>query len=307
MAADYTGTDTLDTGRYGVTYDKIDITMDNPGKDCASIYAYGRSNETIAHDRVTVYLSDAVDTYGYNGIFIDGVAQFNAEKGISVTIDSKGDNNTSSEYQAWRNGLRAGSMAKIDLGTAEASVITINSNAADSYVNSVFVNGESAGAGYETSIKGGDLTVNINKDNTDQQMDYAAGVSLFNGSKMELAGDLKIHLEANGIDGIRGNNQNNDSDINSLQVKNLEIYGKAVNGNGAGIYLMGEHDSVTSSDNTKITIQTEGNAYGIFVAGSDVASSFGKTVIDLTSKTENNDDVIGISQWGSKTDYAGLT
>lgn len=307
VAADYTGTDTLDTGRYGVTYDKIDITMDNPGKDCASIYAYGRSNETIAHDRVTVYLSDVVDTYGYNGIFIDGVAQFNAEKGISVTIDSKGDNNASSEYQAWRNGLRAGSMAKIDLGTAEASVITINSNAADSFANGVFSDGSSAGTGYEANIKGGDLTVNINKDNADQQMDYAAGVSLFNGSKMELAGDLKIHLEANGIDGIRGNNQNNDSDINSLQVKNLEIYGKAVNGNGAGIYLMGEHDSVTSSDNTKITIQTEGNAYGIFVDGSDVASSFGKTVIDLTSKTENNDDVIGISQWGSKTDYAGLT
>ena len=287
-------------------YNKMEVTASDVNG--TGLYVHLRRTTLTANDRVTISLSDTgTDAYGYVGIDVENLGTFNAAKGIDITIDGRGDNNASGGDQAWRNALFVGSQGKVNLGTAEASVITINSNAADSFANGVFSDGSSAGTGYEANIKGGDLTVNINKDNADQQMDYAAGVSLFNGSKMELAGDLKIHLEANGIDGIRGNNQNNDSDINSLQVKNLEIYGKAVNGNGAGIYLMGEHDSVTSSDNTKITIQTEGNAYGIFVDGSDVASSFGKTVIDLTSKTENNDDVIGISQWGSKTDYAGLT
>lgn len=98
-------------------------------------------------------------------------------------------------------------------------MITINSNAAESYANGVFVDGSSAGTGSEASIKGGDLTVNINKDNVMQQMDYAAGVTLYNGSKMELAGDLDIHLEAAGVDGIRANNLNYSGDINTLQVK----------------------------------------------------------------------------------------
>lgn len=31
-AADYTGTDTLNTGTYGADYGKITITMDDPGK-----------------------------------------------------------------------------------------------------------------------------------------------------------------------------------------------------------------------------------------------------------------------------------
>lgn len=31
-ASDYTGTDTLSTGTWGATYDKITITMDDPGK-----------------------------------------------------------------------------------------------------------------------------------------------------------------------------------------------------------------------------------------------------------------------------------
>lgn len=116
-------------------------------------------------------------------------------------------------------GLRVETQGKVDLGTASGSVITINSNAAESYANGIFVDGSSTGTGSEASIKGGDLTVNINKDNELQQMDYAAGVTLYNGSKMELAGDLDIHLEAAGVDGIRANNLNNYSDINTLQVK----------------------------------------------------------------------------------------
>lgn len=306
-AADYTGTDTLDIGRYGDTYNKIDITMEDSGKNCAGIYAYGRNNETVANDRVTVTLSDTDDTYGYNGIFIDGLAKFTAEKGINVTIDSKGENNLSGESQAWRNGLRAELQTKIDLGTDSGSVITINSNAADSYANGVFVDGYSAGSGNEASIKGGDLTVNINKDNADQQMDYAAGVTLFDGSKMELAGDLNIHLEADGVDGIRANNLNSSDDINTLQVKNLDIYGKAVNSSGSGIYLMGEHDSVQVSDSTKIEVTAENSVSGIRIENSDVASSFGTTTIDVTSKTENNEDVYGINQFGTKTQYTDLT
>lgn len=69
------------------------------------------------------------------------------------------------------------------MGTDTGSVITINSNAAESYANGVYSYGSDAGAGYETSIKGGDLTININKDNAVQQMDYAAGVTLYSGSK----------------------------------------------------------------------------------------------------------------------------
>ena len=48
-AADYTGTDTLNTGTYGADYGKITITMDDPGKNCAGIYTYGRYNTTTAN------------------------------------------------------------------------------------------------------------------------------------------------------------------------------------------------------------------------------------------------------------------
>lgn len=305
-ASDYTGADTLSTGAWGASYDKITITMDDPGKNCAGIYTYGRNNTTTATERVTVTLSDAGDTYGYNGIFVDGVSKLDAKKGIELTINGLGTNNQSGEAQAWRHGLRVETQGKVDLGTDIGSVITINSNAAESYANGVFVDGSSAGTGSEASIKGGDLTVNINKDNELQQMDYAAGVTLYNGSKMELAGDLDIHLEAAGVDGIRANNLNNYSDINTLQVKNLAIYGKAVNGSGSGIYLMGEHDSANVSDSTKIEVTAEYDASGIVIEGSDTASSFGTTTIDVTSKTENNNDVYGIKQFGAQTDYADL-
>ena len=306
-ASDYTGTDTLSTGTWGATYDKITITMDDPGKNCAGIYTYGRNNTTTATERVTVTLSDAGDTYGYNGIFVDGVSKLDAKKGIELTINGLGTNNQSGEAQAWRHGLRVETQGKVDLGTDIGSVITINSNAAESYANGVFVDGSSAGTGSEASIKGGDLTVNINKDNVMQQMDYAAGVTLYNGSKMELAGDLDIHLEAAGVDGIRANNLNYSGDINTLQVKNLAIYGKAVNGSGSGIYLMGEHDSANVSDSTKIEILGEYNVYGINIDSTGVTGSFGDTELTLTSNTANNTDVRGVRQWESATEYGDLT
>ena len=99
---DYTGTDTLSTGAWGASYDKITITMDDPGKNCAGIYTYGRNNTTTATERVTVTLSDAGDTYGYNGIFVDGVSKLDAKKGIELTINGLGTNNQSGEAQAWR-------------------------------------------------------------------------------------------------------------------------------------------------------------------------------------------------------------
>ena len=306
-ASDYTGTDTLSTGAWGASYDKITITMDDPGKNCAGIYTYGRNNTTTATERVTVTLSDAGDTYGYNGIFVDGVSKLDAKKGIELTINGLGTNNQSGEAQAWRHGLRVETQGKVDLGTDIGSVITINSNAAESYANGVFVDGSSAGTGSEVSIKGGDLTVNINKDNVMQQMDYAAGVTLYNGSKMELAGDLDIHLEAAGVDGIRANNLNYSGDINTLQVKNLAIYGKAVNGSGSGIYLMGEHDSANVSDSTKIEILGEYNVYGINIDSTGVTGSFGDTELTLTSNTANNTDVRGVRQWESATEYGDLT
>lgn len=306
-ASDYTGTDTLSTGAWGASYDKITITMDDPGKNCAGIYTYGRNNTTTATERVTVTLSDAGDTYGYNGIFVDGVSKLDAKKGIELTINGLGTNNQSGEAQAWRHGLRIETQGKVDLGTDIGSVITINSNAAESYANGVFVDGSSAGTGSEASIKGGDLTVNINKDNVMQQMDYAAGVTLYNGSKMELAGDLDIHLEAAGVDGIRANNLNYSGDINTLQVKNLAIYGKAVNGSGSGIYLMGENDSANVSDSTKIEILGEYNVYGINIDSTGVTGSFGDTELTLTSNTANNTDVRGVRQWESATEYGDLT
>ena len=239
--------------------------------------------------------------------FVDGVSKLDAKKGIELTINGLGTNNQSGEAQAWRHGLRVETQGKVDLGTDIGSVITINSNAAESYANGVFVDGSSAGNGSEASIKGGDLTVNINKDNVMQQMDYAAGVTLYNGSKMELAGDLDIHLEAAGVDGIRANNLNYSGDINTLQVKNLAIYGKAVNGSGSGIYLMGEHDSANVSDSTKIEILGEYNVYGINIDSTGVTGSFGDTELTLTSNTANNTDVRGVRQWESATEYGDLT
>ena len=302
-ASDYNG-GPLDISN-AADYNKMEVTASD--ENGTGLYVHLRRTTLTANDRVTISLSDTgTDAYGYVGIDVENLGTFNAAKGIDITIDGRGDNNASGEDQAWRNALFVGSQGKVNLGTAEASVITINSNAADSFANGVFINGNSAGAGYEASIKGGDLAVNINKDNADQQMDYAAGVSLYNGSKMELDGDLKIHLEADGIDGIRANNEDYNTDINSLKVKNLEIYGKAVNGSGAGIYLMGEHDSVTSSDSTNITIQTEGNAYGIFVDENDAESSFGKTVIDVQSASADWLDVFGVGNNGSKLTFDSL-
>ena len=94
-AADYTGTDTLSTSTYGADYGKITITMDDPGKNCAGIYTYGRYNTTTATERVTVTMSDTGDTYGYNGIFVDGVSTLDAQKGIELTINGLGTNNQS--------------------------------------------------------------------------------------------------------------------------------------------------------------------------------------------------------------------
>lgn len=78
--------------------------MAAPGKNCAGIYTYGKNNTTTANGRVTVTMSDTEDTYGYNGIFVDGVSKLDAKNGIELTIDSTGDNNASGVDQAWRNG-----------------------------------------------------------------------------------------------------------------------------------------------------------------------------------------------------------
>lgn len=309
-AADYTGTDTLSTSTYGADYGKITITMDDPGKNCAGIYTYGRYNTTTATERVTVTMSDTGDTYGYNGIFVDGVSKLDAQKGIELTINGLGTNNQAgNDNQAWRNGLRVETQGKVDLGTVAASIITINSNLDDSYANGVYCNGTGASEGYETSIKGGDLTININKDNADQQMDYAAGITLYNGSKMEMTGALNIHAEATeGVDGIRTQDFYEYGDcVNSLQAKTLNIYGKATDGSASGLYLMSNKSAVTVSDSTKIEILGEYNAYGINIDSTGVTGSFGDTELTITSNTANNTDILGVRQWGSATEYGDLT
>ena len=309
-AADYTGTDTLSTSTYGADYGKITITMDDPGKNCAGIYTYGRYNTTTATERVTVTMSDTGDTYGYNGIFVDGVSKLDAQKGIELTINGLGTNNQAgNDNQAWRNGLRVETQGKVDLGTVVASIITINSNLDDSYANGVYCNGTGASEGYETSIKGGDLTININKDNADQQMDYAAGITLYNGSKMEMTGALNIHAEATeGVDGILTEDfYDYDDHVNSLQAKTLNIYGKATDGSASGLYLMSNKSAVTVSDSTKIEILGEYNAYGINIDSTGVTGSFGDTELTITSNTANNTDILGVRQWGSATEYGDLT
>ena len=309
-AADYTGTDTLSTSTYGADYGKITITMDDPGKNCAGIYTYGRYNTTTATERVTVTMSDTGDTYGYNGIFVDGVSKLDAQKGIELTINGLGTNNQAgNDNQAWRNGLRVETQGKVDLGTVAASIITINSNLDDSYANGVYCNGTGASEGYETSIKGGDLTININTDNADQQMDYAAGITLYNGSKMEMTGALNIHAEATeGVDGIRTQDFYEYGDcVNSLQAKTLNIYGKATDGSASGLYLMSNKSAVTVSDSTKIEILGEYNAYGINIDSTGVTGSFGDTELTITSNTANNTDILGVRQWGSATEYGDLT
>ena len=308
-AADYTGTDTLSTSTYGADYGKITITMDDPGKNCAGIYTYGRNNTTTATERVTVTMSDTEDTYGYNGIFVDGVSKLDAQKGIELTINGLGTNNQSSEAKAWRNGLRVETQGKVDLGTVAASIITINSNLDDSRANGVYCNGTGASEGNETSITGGDLTININKDNADQQMYSAAGITLYNGSKMEMTGALNIHAEATeGVDGILTEDfYDYDDHVNSLQAKTLNIYGKATDGSASGLYLMSNKSAVTVSDSTKIEILGEYNVYGINIDSTGVTGSFGDTELTLTSNTANNTDVRGVRQWESATEYGDLT
>ena len=254
-------------------------------------------------------MSDTGDTYGYNGIFVDGVSKLDVKKGIELTINGLGTNNQSSEAKAWRNGLRVETQGKVDLGTVAASIITINSNLDDSYANGVYCNGTGASEGYETSIKGGDLTININKDNADQQMDYAAGITLYNGSKMEMTGALNIHAEATeGVDGIRTQDFYEYGDcVNSLQAKTLNIYGKATDGSASGLYLMSNKSAVTVSDSTKIEILGEYNAYGINIDSTGVTGSFGDTELTITSNTANNTDILGVRQWGSATEYGDLT
>lgn len=309
-AADYTGTDTLNTGTYGADYGKITITMDDPGKNCAGIYTYGRYNTTTATERVTVTLSDTGDTYGYNGIFVDGVSKLDAQNGIELTINGLGTNNQSgNDNQVWRNGLRVETQGKVELGTVAASIITINSNLDDSYANGVYCNGTGASEGNETSITGGDLTININKDNADQQMYSAAGITLYNGSKMEMTGALNIHAEATeGVDGILTEDfYDYDDHVNSLQAKTLNIYGKATDGSASGLYLMSNKSAVTVSDSTKIEILGEYNAYGINIDSTGVTGSFGDTELTITSNTANNTDILGVRQWGSATEYGDLT
>ena len=308
-AADYTGTDTLSTSTYGADYGKITITMDDPGKNCAGIYTYGRYNTTTATERVTVTMSDTGDTYGYNGIFVDGVSKLDVKKGIELTINGLGTNNQSSEAKAWRNGLRVETQGKVDLGTVAASIITINSNLDDSRANGVYCNGTGASEGNETSITGGDLTININKDNADQQMYSAAGITLYNGSKMEMTGALNIHAEATeGVDGILTEDfYDYDDHVNSLQAKTLNIYGKATDGSASGLYLMSNKSAVTVSDSTKIEILGEYNAYGINIDSTGVTGSFGDTELTITSNTANNTDILGVRQWGSATEYGDLT
>ena len=60
-------------------------------------------------------MSDTGDTYGYNGIFVDGVSTLDAQKGIELTINGLGTNNQSgNDNQAWRNGLRVETQGKVD-------------------------------------------------------------------------------------------------------------------------------------------------------------------------------------------------
>ena len=71
---------------------------------------------------------------------------------------------------------------------------------------------------------------------------------------------------------------------------------------------MGDKDSVTVSDNTKIEVTGEYDAFGIVIEGSGVKSSFGSTVIDVTSKIQTTDynDVDGLKLWGADTEYSDL-
>jgi len=92
-----------------------------------------------------------------------------------------------------------------------------------------------------------------------------------------------------------------------LQVKNLALYGKAVNGSGSGIYLMGEHDSANVSDSTKIEVTAEYDAFGIVIEASDTAKQFlVQLLLTLPLKQKTIIDVHGIKQFGAQTDYADL-
>ena len=312
QAADYNSTDTLSTSSWGDTYDKISITMADSGKNCAGIYTYGRNNTTIANDVVKVMISDSGDAYGYNGIMAEGVSTFKADKGFDLTINSTGTNNASGEDEVWRFGLRVENQSKVELGADSA--ITINSDLAECYTNGVYLDGQTDYAGYEVAVTGKGLTVNANKDNANQQMNYASGVTMQDGSKMNLEGDLKLHIEAaNEIDGIRIRDWSYGAAANTLQAQNLEIYAKTTDGRIKGINSEGAHDKLTIAGATNIKLEGQGNVAGILIQGSDADSGFGKTVIDVTSTTDSILDewssahyVYGVSQFSAGTSFDSL-
>ncbi len=312
QAADYNGTDTLSTSGLGDTYDKISITMADPGKNCAGIYTYGRNNTTIANDAVKVMISDSGDTYGYNGIMVDGVSTFEAKKGFDLTINSTGTNNASGEDEVWRFGLRVENQGKVEMGAD--STISINSDLAESYTNGVWLDGQTDSDTYVVAVTGKGLTVNVNKDNANQQMNYASGVTMQDGSKMDLQGDLKLRIEAaNEIDGIRIRDWSYGDAANTLQAQNLEIYAQTTDGRIKGINSEGAHDKLTIAGATNIKLEGQGNVAGILIQGSDADSSFGRTVIDVTSTTDSILDegdsahyVYGVSQFSAGTSFDSL-
>lgn len=307
QAADYTSDDTLSTSGLGDTYDKITITMEAPAKDCSGIYMYGRNNETTANDAVKVTMTDSSDAYGYDGIFVDGVSTFNAKTGFDLVINSTGTTNASSGSQAWRNGLYVGNQGKVNLG-ADAT-ITINSNLDASYANGIFMNGSTDNSSYPAEVTGKGMSVNINKDNADQHMDYASGITMQDGAEMNLQGDLKLHLEAeNEVDGIRVRDWDYSGAANTLQAQNLDIYAKTVDGHINGVNSRGQHDALTIAGSTNIKLEGQYDVAGISIQGSDAASSFGTTTIDLTTTAGSNySEVYGVRQLSADTTFTSLS
>ena len=289
-------------------YDKVEITVnDKGGTDATALYVHGTNTAFKGNETFNLVIDNPAgyQTNQYTGILAVAGGKVDAVNGVNILINSQGSDHGGDVSHV---GLHVEDGGTINLGNGAASTITINNKAEDCYVNGIWANGETYTGGVgQAAIVGKDLNININKDNAEQKLAYASGIGIANGAKVDLSGDLKMHIETSDeIEGLtlRGSN-------NAFNTNSFALYAKTTAGNNAIIGINGgawdsSNNDINISGSTVISLDGKNDVTGInFISQSQ--GKFGATTIDIASASDSSSlEVTGIRQNASQAQYDSL-
>lgn len=303
------GTVGHDQNMFSKEYGKVEITVNDRGNtDATALYVHGTNTAFKGNETFNLVIDNPAEckTNQYTGILASAGGKVDAVNGVNILIKSQGSDHGSEVSHV---GLHVEDGGTINLGNGAASTITINNKAEYCYVNGIWANGETYTGGVgQAAIVGKDLNININKDNAEQKLAYASGIGIANGAKVDLSGDLKMHIETSDeIEGLtlRGSN-------NAFNTNSFALYAKTTAGNNAIIGINGgaygeQDNNINIADSTVIRLEGKNDVTGIQFASESSQGKFGATTIDIASVSDSSSlEVTGIKQNDSQAQYDSL-